>query len=109
MARWFDCPYLGGTVELTDEREAHIRLKHEATLDDGGRRVEGALAEPFQVRRSRTDDSARLFIRWYDDLQDGKFVIAVVIDDRSRGGRPGLATAYVTDQPRRGVLEWERA
>jgi len=48
----FRCPYLHGDVELTEERERHIRERHPDLLPKYRDRVADTLSEPDQVRRS---------------------------------------------------------
>ena len=109
MARYFPCPYLNTDVELTDEREHYVRLKHELALREDGALIAAALEDPDEIRRSLTDATALLFYRWYDDLESGKYVAVVVVDDSSTAGRLWIVTAYVTDRPRRGMIEWKRS
>ena len=57
----FPCPYLEGEVELTEEREHHIRERHPDLLPEYQRQLIETLATPDQVRRSRRFGNARLF------------------------------------------------
>src|SRR5437879_1909759 len=56
------CPYLGREVELTDERAEHIRKTHPEMAADLEIRVRSALTQPEEVRRSRREPDARLFL-----------------------------------------------
>jgi hypothetical protein len=107
MPHRFECPYLDGPVELTDEREARIRDLHELVLENEYLAIVGTLQDPDQVRRSRKDPAARLFVRWYD-LANGKHCLVVVVEDSAPVNRFWIVTAFLTDQPRRGNLEWQR-
>ena len=109
MPSWFACPYLGGDVELTDEREDHVSEKHELVLADDFRLVRGTLLEPDEIRRSEKDPKSRLFVRWYEEVEHGKYCTVVVVDDSESAGRQWIVTAYVTGNPRRGTIEWQRS
>jgi hypothetical protein len=62
MPRWFPCPYLNEDVELTYEREAHVRTSHELVLLDDLRLIV-TLEDPDEIHRSKNDPQARLFLR----------------------------------------------
>ena len=64
----FPCPYLGGEVELSDERESHIAETHPELLPEHEDQIGGTLRDPDQVRRSPRFANARLFSKCYDDL-----------------------------------------
>jgi hypothetical protein len=108
MSRWFRCPYLNTDVELTDEREQHIWERHKVVTYDGFAVVATTLGDPDEIRRSTKDPQGRLFIRWQDDVEQGKYCTVVVVDDSQTDGRQWIITAYVTDHPRPGAIEWQR-
>jgi hypothetical protein len=66
----FSCPYLGGEVELTEERERHIGDRHPELLPHIRERISLTLEKPDEVRRSARSASARLFSRWFDDIME---------------------------------------
>ena len=84
---WLPCPYLGASVELTDERTQHIADTHPELLPDHRAALELTLADPDQVRTSSRLAGARLFARWFDDIRDGKYVVVVVVTDSPPTGR----------------------
>ena len=43
---FFRCPYLGGLVELNEERERHVRENHSELLPDLYGHIAATLAEP---------------------------------------------------------------
>ena len=45
------CPYLNAAVELTDEREAHIKEKHPELLSQHRDHLIHTLADPFPTDR----------------------------------------------------------
>jgi len=85
----FPCPYLGGEVELSDERERHIAEHHPDLLPDHKDRIGDTLADPDQVRRSKRFGNARLFSKWYDERSKGKHVVVVVVSDVNQGTEIG--------------------
>lgn len=101
---WLKCLYLGGGVEITDERERHIAAHHPDLLPGHREFLTETLALPDQVRRSDRVDNARLFSRWYDDL--GRHVVVVVMSEAE--GRNWVVTAYTTRRLTPGDTEWMR-
>jgi hypothetical protein len=45
-------------------------------------------------------------LRWYDDVEHGKYCVVVVVDHSRNAGRQWIITAFLTDRPRRGDIEW---
>ena len=106
---YFPCPYLGGDVELTDEREHHIALRHPELLPEHREYIAETLASPDEVRRSSRFSNALLFSRWFEALRTGKYVVVVVISNRSPLARSWIVTAYVARRlTRKGEIEWKR-
>ena len=103
----FPCSYLKGEVELTEERERHIAERHPDLLPEHRERVVETLAAPDQVRRSVRFGRARLFSRWYTDLQRGRHVVVVVVSEPALGQRHWIITAYVTAKLVEGEIEWK--
>ena len=101
-----NCPYLFGDVELTQEREQHIRERHPDLLPAYRDQLGQTLADPDQVRRSGRLANARLFSRWFDSIRGGKHVVAVVLSEPS--GRHWMVTAYLARKLAEGVVEWKR-
>lgn len=56
-------------MELTAEREGHIRERHPDLLPDHREKIGEALADPDVVRRSVRLTTARLFSKWYNELR----------------------------------------
>jgi hypothetical protein len=103
------CPYLGAEVELSEERERHIRAQHPDLLPEHRNRIIEVVAEPDQVRRSSRVGNARLFTKWFDDLRGGKYVVVVVVSDPGRERRPWIITAYLARKLKEGEIEWEKS
>jgi hypothetical protein len=104
----FPCPYLGGEVELSDERESHIAETHPELLPEHEDQIGDTLRDPDQVRRSRRFGNARLFSKWYDDLLTGKHLVVVVVSEALPKSRDWVVTAYVTRRIPEGDVEWKR-
>ena len=105
---WFECPYLNGHVELTDERERHIAEAHPDLLPGLGERLAQTLADPDRIRRSVRSSRTRLFSRRVIDVRGGKHVVVVVVSDAAPGGRHWIITAYVARRLAEGRTEWNR-
>ncbi len=104
----YPCPYLKGEVELTPERERHIAVRHPDLLPEHRDRVKETLGDPDQVRRSTRFGNARLFSRWYTDVQRGKHVVVVVVSEPDATNRHWIITAYLTRRLAEGEPEWKR-
>lgn len=102
------CPHLGGKVELTAEREAHIAERHPDLLPDHRDRIMDAVSDPDQVRRSSRVPGARLFSRWFDDLRGGKHVVVVMMTAPTPTARHWIVTAYLARRLAQGEAEWRR-
>ena len=107
MARWFECPYLGGRVELTDEREAHIRDYHPEALTPGRDLIGRTLRDPDLIRRDQRDPAnTRLISRWYDQVRGGRHVVVSVVREP---GRDWVVTAFTAEWVEERDIEWTRS
>lgn len=95
----FACPHLGADVELTDERESHIRGKHPELLP---------LSDPDEVRRDLRFPNSLLFSHWFPDVKGGKFIVVVVVADPVPADRYWIVTAYFARQLSGGHVTWKR-
>lgn len=102
------CPYLGGEVELSDERREHIVRKHPELFPEHYDRIAETVADPDEVRRDDRFLGTRVFSRWFEAVRGGKFVVAVVVSDPEPAVRHWIVTAYVARKLSRGVVEWKR-
>src|SRR5215470_16676269 len=91
----FSCAYLGGEVQLSGEREAHIAERHPDLIPEHRERIGTTLADPDRVRCSRRFGAAKLFSRWFSDVKGGKHVVVVVVSS-GEDGRHWIITAYIT-------------
>ena len=106
---FFPCPYLDKDVELTNEREYHITLRHPDLLPKYRQCIPDTLMSPDRVSRSSRMGNARLFSRWFDSLRGGKYVVVVVVSNPDPEERHWIITAYMTRRlARGGIIEWER-
>ncbi|MGB3310000.1 MAG: hypothetical protein WBG32_22755 [Nodosilinea sp.] len=108
MTRLFVCPYLGATVELSDEREAHIAGSHPGTLPDYLEQLTHTLEDPDQVRGSDRDPTALLFSRWFDSIRTGRFLVVVTISDVA-SSRHWIITAYTARKLAGGETRWQKS
>jgi len=107
MAVSYDCPYLGASVELTDERERHIRQYHPEVLTQGRNLIGLTLSQPDLIRRDLRDPaSTRLFSRWYDQVRGGRHVIVSVVSESERNW---VVTAFTAGYVEERDIEWTRS
>lgn len=100
----FQCPYLGGAVELTDERERHIESRHPVLLPGCPDYIADALYEPDVVILKINTDNNFVFGRWFLELD--KYTLAAVIRDDNQ--RCWIVTAYVARRLPKGETLWRR-
>lgn len=92
------------SISLTDERKAHL-LEHPEMKEQEGKIAE-ALLEPDTVLRSRSDDTIRLFYRFYRRLVVGEKYLCVVV--KYAESNIFIITAYFTDKVKRGEVLWKK-
>ncbi len=106
---WLACPYLGPDVELTAERERHVRRRHpNVSLAD----IADALATPDLVVRRPWLPDETLLVNEIDDRTGATHIVIVVLRDESRSEdtpRHWVVTAYVEDGVPWGIVEWQRS
>lgn len=86
------------TVELTSARRRHIIETHpvmEAYLS----KLREVLAKPEDVRRSSRADDVLLFYRFFDNIENGKY-IAVVVNVLENS----VKTSYLTHRIKEGRI-----
>ena len=97
-----DC--FGQNVRLTDERLAHIVEHPEMAGMEG--ELERVLRQPRTVRRSRSDETVRLFYEFYSQTMVGGKWLCVVV--KYHGNDAFVVTAYLTDKPKAGEELWAK-
>ncbi len=95
-----DC--FGNDVRLTDERLTHI-LEHPEMVGMEAE-IEHTLQDPADVRLSRSDDTVRLFYRFYARTRVGGKWLCVVV--KCVENDAFVVSAYLTDRPKRGENLW---
>jgi len=105
----FQCPWLGKEVELTAERELHIADRHPDLLPRHRIELVEVLADPDVVRRSVRATSILLFSRWYTDVDQGRHVVVVVVDESRAPARSWIVTAYTALRIGDGEVLWQRS
>ena len=95
-----DC--FGRNVRLTDERLAHILERSE--MKEMGDELEHLLRQPQLCRRSRSDDTVRLFYEFYQRTTVGGKWLCVVVKYAENDAF--VVTAYLTDKPKAGEHLW---
>ena len=104
MSRFFSCPHLGATVELTQEREKHIMQNHPGTLPDYLEQLAETLQSPDNVRCSDRDPAARLFSKWFATIRTGRYLVVVTVSDIDTA-RHWIITAYTAQKLTGGNLK----
>ena len=89
-------------VRLTDERIAHI-LEH-PEMKDMESEIERVLRQPRFTRRSKSDDTVRLFYGFCQETIVGAKWLCVVVKYKEEGAF--VVTAYLTDRPKEGENLW---
>ena len=104
---WLECPYLGGQVELTGERQLHIARWHRAVVAVGLAVLANVLADPDVVGRRAYDRDELAFARVFG----AEHLVVVVRSERGARSvtlRHWVVTAYMTRSLDSWVVEWER-
>ncbi|GBF82704.1 hypothetical protein [Aphanothece sacrum] len=104
----FYCSYLGGNIELTQERLQHILETHPELSLIYQSVISETLAKPDQIRRSSRLENALLFTRWFDNIRNGKYIVVVVITDTNPSLRHWIITAYIARKLTGGTIEWQK-
>jgi len=60
------------------------------------------------VRASTRSGKAKLFSRWYTELNGGKHVVVVVVTEGEVPSRLWIITVYLASKLTGGVVEWKR-
>lgn len=96
--------YQGRTVRLTEERLAHIREHPEMAGLEGA--IVATLQAPERVIESLSDPSASLHYRFYLGTRVGDKWLCVVVKYAALDAF--VLTAYLTDQPKKGMQLWPK-
>ncbi len=104
--KYINCPYLGGEVELSEERECHIQQQHPDLLPLYSEQLVTTIKEPDEVRLSSRFGNARLFSKWYENIKKGKHIVVVVVSEEKKSNRHWVITAYIARKLAGGETEW---
>ena len=105
---WIPCPYLAHLVELTEEREGHILEEHPDLLPRYWGQLLRTVADPDEVRKDARYGATRLFSRWFDEVEGGKFIVVAIMSQPPPAKRDWVLTAYIARRLGRRVIEWKR-
>lgn len=97
--RYF-CSKLGQIVELNLERLDHIYERH-SELQDFAIELELTIKNPDIILQKITGEL--LLIHWFENVINGKFITAVVINDQVKE-RKWVVTAFTTRSCPKGEL-----
>jgi len=95
----------GNNIRLTQERLKHL-LEHPEMKGQEDKLTE-ALLEPDVVIQSRSDETVRLFHRFYNETTVGDKYICVVVK-YPQNDIAFIITAYFTDKVKTGGTLWKR-
>jgi len=94
----------GNGVSLTEERRVHL-LEHPEMRGQEAKLAE-TLLEPDAVIRAQSDDTIRLFHRFYRRIAIGDKYLCVVV--KYMEDSVFIITAYFTDKVKRGEVLWKK-
>ena len=94
------CLKLGQIIELNTERLDHIFERH-PELQDFESELELTVRNPEIILQKQTGEL--LLIRWFENVINGKFITAVVINDQITE-RKWVVTAFITRRCPKGEL-----
>ena len=95
--------YAGNSIRLTDERLKHI--KDHPEMSNNSEKINEALINPDIVIKSKSDEEARLYYRFYGGLSIGnKYLIVVKFKEKDAF----VITAYFTDSIKKGEAIWRK-
>ena len=108
MSRRFPCPYLGGEVDLTEERERHITERHPDLLPEHRERI--ARPWPTLITSVLVPGSAAPSC-WLAGILtcDKASTSVLVVSERTPQERHWIITAYLARKLAQGETEWQRA
>ncbi|HET7738691.1 MAG TPA: hypothetical protein VFK32_08980, partial [Tepidiformaceae bacterium] len=107
---WIESAYLGAFIELTDERLAHIVLRHPELAQLAPELIAVALERPDIVgTRSGSSVQTAFVLDAVPEFSRGMLVVVVVSSDDAGGTiRHWVITAYVARRLSNWTIEWRR-
>lgn len=102
-SEFFDCPYLGTSVELTAERRAHIEDAHPADAARIIQHLRGTI-EASEAQFASIDEAGVYLLAKGIEMPTGSKHIAAIIVSDEGSNRRWIVTAFVTR--RLGGYRW---
>lgn len=98
--RLFGCPHLDPpVVELTDEREQHIELRHPDLLPSNLELLERTIFDPDKIDPDFYRRQKKVFTKWFPEIRAGKFLIVHIVTEWEDPARHWIVTAYLDSNP----------
>jgi hypothetical protein len=94
----------GNLIRLSEERLHHI-LDH-PEMAGMIPAIKETLLDPLVIVQSKSDESARLFYRYYFGTRVGDKYLCVVVKYEAKS--KFVLTAYLTDQIKKGKILWQK-
>ena len=66
-----------GGVKFSKERKFHI-IEHHPIMEDYLQNTKEVLEKPIEIRYSSRSNDTLLFYRYFDKIEDGKYIVVVV-------------------------------
>ena len=85
-----------GSVTLTPERKDHITVHH-PIMEDYLTNLKKVLEEPKEIRYSSRSDNVLLFYKYFDKIEEGKYIV-VVVNKKEKT----VTTAYLSHRIKSG-------
>lgn len=95
----------GLPIRVTDERLVHI-LDHPEMVGLE-KSITQTLKDPSLVTQSLSDETTRLYYRFYLDTPVGDKFMCVVV--KVNPDDAFVLTAYLTDRPKKGIVLWSKS
>lgn len=96
--------YAGNSIRLTDERLNHI--KEHPEMSNNSEKINETLMNPDIVIKSKSDEEARLYYRFYEGLSIGNKYLSIVVKFKDKDAF--VITAYFTDSIKKGETIWRK-
>ncbi len=113
MPRYVVCPFFNGHVEVTEEREEHIRSSHLEAALALLEALDETVRSPDLVLRRSEAESEWAFVRALGSEAITNYALVIVVRDRvgSESGtvRHWVVTAYIARRLPRWRVEWQRS
>ena len=95
-----ECPTLEPPqVELTDERERHIRSRHPDLLPSHMLELQEAVLNPDGLLPNDYNPNKWALFKWFPELRGGKFIVVQIVKEWTESTRHFIVTAYLDSVP----------